>query len=723
MNNYELLFICSYAFNAIVLAFLAFFVLLKNPKNIANRTYSFYSLAISFWSFFSILMIKSKFPDEALFWDRLCILGVIFIPTTFFHFTCSFLKLSDKGFLIKGAYALAILFSFLNFTPFFVEKTAPAFLLRNFTVPGVGYYIFLIYYTLIVLWCIYLIFFEFNSEKSILRKQQLKFLLWSTIFGYAGGAFNFNLVLKIPPYEIVPFGNVCIGLYGLCVAYAMVRYQLLDIKIIFTRASIFVFVYALVLGIPLWVGYKILGNGLWLIPTVFMAFFCTVGPFIYLYLQKRAEDKILQEQRRYQATLRQAATGMGRVKQLKKLLNLVVYVVTRAVHLEHTLVYLRDDKAKQYILSAFKSRRQSNDYLEFLPFSSVLVGQLTGNHNPINFEEFQQKNKDQKIQRLGEIEQEIIQLKGELVLPIHIEDKLLAFIVFGKKESGKAFTDEDLTVFSSLTNQIALAIENAQFYEEVKRTQEQLFQAEKMATIGTMADGLSHQINNRFHAMGFIAGDALDTIKITKDKGVPDNYKETFDDLERAFTRVQENVVQGGEIVQGLLRYTRKGDAGLAEVDFDAVLKSAFEMAQFKIKTSELKVVRDFDENLPKLKANFTQLQEVFFNLIDNAYDAMMQRKTEKVEIGFEPTLLIRARPQGNFLEIIVEDNGIGVKDDDREKLFTPFFTTKLSSKKGTGLGLYVIRKIIEENHGGSVVMTSRYMIGTKMKIELPVVF
>jgi two-component system NtrC family sensor kinase len=146
-------------------------------------------------------------------------------------------------------------------------------------------------------------------------------------------------------------------------------------------------------------------------------------------------------------------------------------------------------------------------------------------------------------------------------------------------------------------------------------------------------------------------------------------------------------------------------------------------MAQFKIKTNELKVVKDFDDNLPKLKANFTQLQEVFFNLIDNAYDAMMQRKTEKVEIGFQPTLIIRARPQGNFLEIIVEDNGIGVKDDDREKLFTPFFTTKLSSKKGTGLGLYVIRKIIEDNHGGSVEMTSRYMISTRMKIQLPIVF
>ncbi len=208
-----------------------------------------------------------------------------------------------------------------------------------------------------------------------------------------------------------------------------------------------------------------------------------------------------------------------------------------------------------------------------------------------------------------------------------------------------------------------------------------------------------------------------------KDKPMDDSLKEVMQDLERALGRIQDNVVQGGEVVQGLLRYTRKGDAGFTAIDFDQAFKAAFEMAQFKIKTHELKVIRAYDAAaIPKIRGNFTQLQEVFFNLTDNAYDAMMQRKAEKKEEGFQPTLTIQVGPAvDGFMEIIFEDNGIGVKEDDSHKLFTPFFTTKLSSKRGTGLGLYVIKKIIEENHKGVVEMVSVYMSGTQMKLRLPV--
>ena len=179
--------------------------------------------------------------------------------------------------------------------------------------------------------------------------------------------------------------------------------------------------------------------------------------------------------------------------------------------------------------------------------------------------------------------------------------------------------------------------------------------------------------------------------------------------------------MQGGEIVQGLLRYTRKGEQGFTPVDFEQLIKASFEMAQFKVKLSQLSVVRDYSKETPRIRGNFTQLQEVFFNLIDNAYDAMMQRKTEKAETDYHPTLKISAAGLNGQIDILVEDNGIGVKKEDKERLFTPFFTTKLSSKKGTGLGLYVIQKIVEENHGGKVKMDSEYMRGTKIRISLPV--
>jgi len=323
---------------------------------------------------------------------------------------------------------------------------------------------------------------------------------------------------------------------------------------------------------------------------------------------------------------------------------------------------------------------------------------------------------------LTQLEKIIASLEGALLVPIFIDQNLTAIIVMGKKESGKVYSEDDLGVFSILANQTALAIENAKFYEDMKSTHEQLFQAEKMATIGTMADGLSHQINNRFHSLGFIAGDALDTIRLNQNELTLEKMKEIMAELERAFVRVQDNVTQGGEVVQGLLKYTRKGEIGFAAVDVETVFKSALEMAQFKIKTQELKIIRDYDPaSIPKIKANSTQLQEVFFNLIDNGYDAMIQRKNEKKEPGYQPTLIVRVLKEDGYAQIIFEDNGMGVKEEDVNKLFTPFFTTKLSSKKGTGLGLYVIKKIVEDNHGGKVEMVSKYMQGTQMKLRLPI--
>ena len=188
--------------------------------------------------------------------------------------------------------------------------------------------------------------------------------------------------------------------------------------------------------------------------------------------------------------------------------------------------------------------------------------------------------------------------------------------------------------------------------------------------------------------------------------------------------RILENVRQGGEIVRGLLKYSRHTDEGFAPCNIDQVLTSAKEMTQFKIKDSQMTLVRDYDPGMiPEVKGNFTQLQEVFFNLIDNAYDAMAQRKIDLAEEGFHPQLSVQVMPgEVNTVLVIFRDNGIGVREEDRHKLFTPFFTTKATSKKGTGLGLYVIRKIVEENHGGRVEAVSQYRRGTEFRLVLPAV-
>ena len=221
--------------------------------------------------------------------------------------------------------------------------------------------------------------------------------------------------------------------------------------------------------------------------------------------------------------------------------------------------------------------------------------------------------------------------------------------------------------------------------------------------------------------MGFIAGDALDSIRLKKKDALATDMKPLLEEIEHALVRIEENIKRGGEIVEGLLKYTRKGEEGFSAVDLNKLINAAIEMVQFKIKLNEMAIVRQLSKEFPKVKGNFTQLQEVVFNIIDNSFDAIMQRKAEIKEPNFHGHLEISAVPNGQYIEFIFQDNGIGVKKEDTHKLFTPFFTTKLSSKKGTGLGLYVIRQIIEENHGGKVIFTSEYQNGAQTKLVLPI--
>jgi len=704
---------------AFLIFFLGIFVLYKNSKSKVTQSFCLMCCSAFGWLLFAAISYNPIFKSYAELLLRISYVGVNFIAITTFHFTSEFLKKSKFRKFVTFTYIYGLICTTIILKTNYIIAGTYKYFWGYYPRAGKFHSIFLFVFVVLIASCLMLLTFSsLKEERFSIRRRQINYILLSIFI------FNFASVDFIPNYgfELYPFGYIPTTLLVFIISYAILKYQILDIKVAVTRIGIFLFVYTFLLGIPIWLGIKFLGIGIWLIPTILMVLFSTIGPFVYLYIQKRAEDRLLQEQRRYQTTLRQASAGMGKIKDLKKLLNMIVYVLTHAIQIEHALIYIYDEGQKKYVLGASKRKSGHSHFIESIEKSSPLVECFLENKDPLIFEEIKQKALDYNDAQLTQIEQIIASLEGALVVPIFIDQNLTAIIVMGKKESGKVYSEDDLGVFSILANQTALAIENAKFYEDMKLTHEQLFQAEKMATIGTMADGLSHQINNRFHALGFIAGDALDTIRLNQNELTPEKMKEVMTELDRAFVRVQDNVVQGGEIVQGLLKYTRKGEVGFTAVDVEAVFKSALEMAQFKIKTDQLKIIHDYDPaSIPKIKANFTQLQEVFFNLIDNGYDAMMQRKNEAKEASYQPTLIVRILKEDGYAQIIFEDNGMGVKEEDTHKLFTPFFTTKLSSKKGTGLGLYVIKKIVEDNHDGQVEMVSQYMQGTQMKLRLPI--
>ena len=721
MNTWNL-FAFSTAALSIASFALAIFIL-KFGKGERQKIWVLYNLSVAIWGVGGFWAGVANSSQLALFWWRFSHIGVIFIPIFLLHGILLFCENKKFNPILKIAYIQGIFFASLIPTNYFFKDIRYLFSQFYYPVLGSVYHIFLVFWIGLVILSQAILFSFFLKTQSTFKKRQILYLFVGLFLGFSGGLTNF-----LPGYfsRIYPFGNFGIILYSLIITYAIFKYRLLDVSIAFTRASIFIAVYSLIIGVPLAVAFvggnflrALLGSIWWIIPLFLSTFLGTVGPFIYLYIDGKAEQNLLKDQKKYQNILKSASSGMMHIKNLDRLLKLIVYIVCKIVRVKFSIVYLKDND--NYILKASRGIKDESFIENRIAHDSFLIRYLLIQKEPLVTEEIIMKFKDEpQNDELAMLVKELIDLRAAVIVPSSVEDKLIGFIILGEKKTSKLYSQDDLAVFSVLANQAAMAIENAQFYDEIKRTQESLFQAEKMATLGTMADGLSHQINNRFHALSLIAGDCIDVIK-TFDKAKCDEETcQIFEDLKISLGKIQANVLQGGEVVKGLLKYSRPGQSGFEKVFFKDVMKGAVEMVGYKIKLKEIDLINKLEENLTPLNGNAVQLQEVFFNLIDNAYDAIQERLIMIKEEGYRGKVEITALADKEYLHISVQDNGMGIKEEEKRHLFTPFFTTKATAKKGTGLGLYVIEKIIA-GHGGQISIASAYKVGTCFTISLPI--
>jgi signal transduction histidine kinase len=230
--------------------------------------------------------------------------------------------------------------------------------------------------------------------------------------------------------------------------------------------------------------------------------------------------------------------------------------------------------------------------------------------------------------------------------------------------------------------------------EQLKQAEARLVQSEKMATVGLLAGGIAHEINNPLG--GILALAQLLSMEL------PDN-KEALEDLKT----IEQAVLQCKQIITSLLGFSRNPDSAHREpVDIPKLVQNSMNLIGYIFRDSGIKVVETYDPDLPALKANPNQMQQVMINLLTNAQQAM----------GKEGTVFIRGmKGERGGLSIEIEDEGEGIPDSIKSKIFDPFFTTK-EQGKGTGLGLFVTYGIVRD-HGGRIEVESKPGLGTCMRL------
>ena len=235
---------------------------------------------------------------------------------------------------------------------------------------------------------------------------------------------------------------------------------------------------------------------------------------------------------------------------------------------------------------------------------------------------------------------------------------------------------------------------------ELKETQEGLFQAEKLSSLGQLAASIAHEINNPLS--GVLVYTQLLNKKISNDNFSKNTALNYLDKMESELTR-------STKLVRNLLNFARQSPPSLKTTDINETINRSLELVTNSIQLQHLQVKKDFAKDLSMCMADPDQLQQVFINLIINAIQSM----TEK------GVLTLRTRAEDEYIVIEIQDTGCGISPENINKLFTPFFTTK-KEVKGVGLGLAVSYGIIQRHHG-KILVKSKEGAGTTFSIYLPV--
>jgi len=304
--------------------------------------------------------------------------------------------------------------------------------------------------------------------------------------------------------------------------------------------------------------------------------------------------------------------------------------------------------------------------------------------------------------------------------------------------SGATIRLMDILAFPlDVSGQVRMAVTLEDVTERV-RVEEVMVQTEKMMSVGGLAAGMAHEINNPL-------GGILQSVQIIKRRLSPDiprndeaagelglkladvlRYLESRE-IPSFVDAIQDSGVRAAHIVSNMLEFSRFSESKRTPANLGGVLDKAVELASndYDLKKRfdfrRIQIAREFDSDLPEVRCTRTELEQVIFNLVKNAAQAMAGVGTAARDeaVPETPRIALRLAHDGDFARIEVEDNGPGMNEEVRRRVFEPFYTTKPPGD-GTGLGLSVSYFIITSNHKGTIEVESHPGRGTKFIIRLP---
>ncbi len=260
---------------------------------------------------------------------------------------------------------------------------------------------------------------------------------------------------------------------------------------------------------------------------------------------------------------------------------------------------------------------------------------------------------------------------------------------------------------------------------DLKQAQKQLVQSEKMASLGELTAGIAHEIQNPLNFVNNfseVTQELLEELRQELKHGNTDGVQDLMDDIIQNLEKINHHGKRADGIVKGMLQHSRtsSGQKELVDINVlcDEYLRLSYHGLRAKDKSFNAKFETSFDDTITKVNVMPQEMGRVILNLINNAFYAV-SKKLQDGAADYVPTVRIRTQKDADKILISVQDNGMGIPEQIKDKIFQPFFTTKPTGQ-GTGLGLSLSYDIVKA-HGGEIQINSEQGVGTIFQIILPV--
>ena len=682
---------------------IGYFIFYKNKKSETNIAFSLECLAVFIWLFCYSIMFTTK----DLLWGKLGYVGVIFIPITFYHFTVSLLNLNMQKKMIWVCYLIGGFFVYLLFKTDLLISGLITHKRNLYVYPKWG-----------ILHPLYVAFFMIQYNLSLIQlflksrqknidfneKVRTRYVMWAFVIA-SPGCIDF-----MPSYgiQIVPLGYIFMFSWLCVTAYAIVRHQLMGIEVIIKRTLVFAGLLASVFAIlvlPTLLiqeyifrgasdGGKLLGLAL-------------SGVIIILSLRRienflmSATDKYLfQKKYDYRELLRTFTSEVLTIVNLGKLVNMTMDKLTDIVKINSSAVLLFDENKQQFNVIASRNIKDAQVTL-IRPDGIVTFLEQTQGYL------LKKELIERKVFIPPSIQEIIDKLNAELIIPMALHSEVIGILSLGKKKSDEDYSQDDLDILLPLARTLAIAISNAKLFDELGKTQAEAAQKEKMAVIGTLSAGINHEICN---PLGIARGQCEAFLLNVKD-GLYDNKssEELLNKAKDIMTKVMKETDRATAITKKLSSFAKpaKGEAQLVNIDKET--DDVLGLVGYELKLEKIEFEKQIESDLPDIFVDKKQFQEVLFNLLRNAGQA----------IGEKGKITVIAKQDKGRVSIDIRDTGSGIPEDKLKELFNPFFTTK-DPGKGTGLGLFIVRQVVEKNGGRIYLKETKVGEGTSFTVEFP---